>query len=489
MDRALLQPLTSVEEVKVALIETLEQSLRRFERTKLYRYSPYPKQREFHQKGGDPTVYERLLMAANQVGKTLSAAMETATHLTGDYPAWWDGARWEDPTTGWAASNTSQTTRDSVQRLLLGKPGEWGTGAIPGEAIVEIRRASGGVPDCVDSVTVRHKSGGLSRLTFKTYDQGRERWQSETLDFVWLDEEPPYDIYFEAKTRTNAVQGIVYLTFTPLMGMSQTVKRFLIEKVPGTCVISMTIEDAGHYSPEDRARIIASYPEHERKARAQGLPVLGSGAVYPVLDEAVTIAPFPIPRYFRRIVGMDFGWDHPTAAAWLAHDADTDVLYLYDAYKCRQQTPVIHAAAIKGRGAWIPIAWPHDGVAHEKNGGLPLADQYRDQGLLMLPEKATHDPEPGQAEGTGGYNVEAGIISLLDRMQTGRFKVFSHLQDFFEEKNLYHRKNGLIVKEDDDLLDAVRTGAMMLRFAKPFPRPKVPSRQGGFRVLDRDIGY
>ena len=141
---------------------------------------------------------------------TLAAAAEVAMHLTGEYPDWWEGARWDYAPSGWAGSETSQTTRDGVQRLLMGKPGEWGTGMIPGDTIVDIRRAASAVPDTLDSITVRHKSGGLSRLTFKTYDQGRERWQAETLDFVWFDEEPPEGLYFEGKTRTNATGGITF---------------------------------------------------------------------------------------------------------------------------------------------------------------------------------------------------------------------------------------------------------------------------------------
>lgn len=124
------------------------------------------------------------------------------------------------PATGWAASETSQGTRDTVQRILMGQVGAWGTGAIPKDAIVEIKRAAHGVPDAIETILVRHGGGGdvqagTSRITLKTYDQGRARWQGETLDFVWFDEEPPEDIYFEGLTRTNARNGIVTLTFVP----------------------------------------------------------------------------------------------------------------------------------------------------------------------------------------------------------------------------------------------------------------------------------
>jgi hypothetical protein len=62
--------------------------------------------------------------------------------------------------------------------------------------------------------------------------------------------------------------------------------------------------------------------------------------------------------------------------------------------------------------------------------------------------------------------VEAGIQDVLDSMHTGRLKVFEHLNAWFEEFELYHRDNGKIVKERDDLLDATRYAIMSLRSAR-----------------------
>jgi hypothetical protein len=128
---------------------------------KLADYEPYPKQRDFHASGGPLTIRERLLKAGNQVGKTWSAGFEHAMHLTGRYPDWWTGAVFDEPTIGWAASETGQTTRDTVQRILLGQVGSWGTGAIPRDAIIgDPKRAAGGVPDLVETILVRHGGGG-----------------------------------------------------------------------------------------------------------------------------------------------------------------------------------------------------------------------------------------------------------------------------------------------------------------------------------------
>jgi phage terminase large subunit-like protein len=452
---------------KLELLQLFQLKDRLFKENWLDRYKPYAKQLSFHTAGGVDLIRERLLMAANQVGKTLSAGMETAYHLTGRYPDWWDGARFDSETAGWAGSVTSQGTRDTVQRLLLGLPGDWGTGTIPKKYLVDIKRAAHGVPDSVESIMVRHVDGGTSRIGLKTYDQGRERWQGETLDFVWFDEEPPEDIYFEGLTRTNATGGIVYVTFTPLLGMSNVVKRFRMDKAPGTHITHMTIDDAEHYTQAERDAIIASYPEHEREARSMGIPVLGSGRIFTTPESVMRENPVHIPAFWRRIAGMDFGSDHPTAAVWLAHDMDTDVVHIYDTYRQKGGNPMTHAGAIKARGAWIPVAWPHDGD-NETAAGPALQGQYRRQGVSMLPARATNPPDPKlkQKEGEGGNAVQPGLDEMDARMSTGRLKVARHLDDWWEEYRLYHRKDGKIVKLDDDLMSATRYAIMMLRHAK-----------------------
>lgn len=219
----------------------------------------------------------------------------------------------------------------------------------------------------------------------------------------------------------------------------------------------MSIDDAQHYTPERRAQIIASYLPHEREARAKGIPVLGSGRVFPIEEERIRVEPIQIPALWPQIVGIDFGWDHPFAAVRLAWDRDNDCIYVCAEYRERETTPIIHAAAIKGWGSWQPIAWPHDGLQHDKGSGEPLANQYRAHGLNMLPEKAEWED--------GGYGFEAGINEMLERMQTGRLKVFSTCGSWFGEFRLYHREDGIVVKLQDDLLSATRVGIMMKRFA------------------------
>lgn len=230
MNSLTLESASSPGSLKSELLALLEERKRRKDRNRLAGYRPYTKQREFHASGAEHR--ERLLMAGNQLGKTYCGAAEAAYHLTGLYPEWWEGRRWDRPVRAWAGSKTGEVTRDGVQRLLVGEPkdeGQWGTGMVPGDLLLDWSRRMG-VADALDNITVRHvPTGGTSTLGFKSYDQGRQKWQGETLDLVWLDEEPPLDIYMEALTRTNATGGMSFITFTPLLGMSDVVAMFLGE--------------------------------------------------------------------------------------------------------------------------------------------------------------------------------------------------------------------------------------------------------------------
>lgn len=220
--------------------------------------------------------------------------------------------------------------------------------------------------------------------------------------------------------------------------------------------------DVPHLGEQDKIelrRAFASRP-HELKAREMGIPVLGSGAVFPVAEDDIVIDPIPIPDAWPQIGGMDFGWDHPFAVARLAWNRDADCLYVIADFRQSQMTPVMAQVALQSWDKWLPYAWPHDGLQHDKGSGEQLAQQYRDAKFNTLHERATFPESEG-----GGNGFEAGISSMLDRMLTGRWKVFSTCAYWLEEFRIYHRKDGLVVKERDDTIAASRYAMMMRRYA------------------------
>ncbi len=206
--------------------------------TTIHARAKYAKHLEFFEAGAK--YRERCFMAANRVGKTLGAGgFESAAHLTGQYPKGWPGRRFDKPVRWWAAGKTYDTTRDIVQSALLGavtrtgKRGIDGTGVVPGNALGSVTWRQG-VNDLVDTIKVRHVSGGWSTLGFKSYNQGRGSFEGTAQHGIWLDEEPPLDVYGECLIRTATTNGIIMLTFTPLDGLSEVVMSFLPEMMaPG----------------------------------------------------------------------------------------------------------------------------------------------------------------------------------------------------------------------------------------------------------------
>jgi phage terminase large subunit-like protein len=165
-------------------------------------------------------------------GKTVVGAFETTAHLTGRYPAWWEGRRFSEPVDIWASGDTSETTRDVVQLALMGPKDDMGTGMIPKRYLVGEPSARRGVADAVDQANVKHVSGGVSTLGFKSYDQGRKKFQGTKKHVIWLDEEPDAPIYDECMLRLMTTDGLMLCTFTPLLGLTEIALRFLPDLAP-----------------------------------------------------------------------------------------------------------------------------------------------------------------------------------------------------------------------------------------------------------------
>jgi hypothetical protein len=208
---------------------------------------------------------------------------------------------------------------------------------------------------------------------------------------------------------------------------------------------------------------LARAAELFKKKVRKGIPLTTNQScwesrIFPVEESKIAIEHREFPPHWPRIGGMDFGWDHPFAAVELVWDRDSDTVYVSRTHRLREATPVLHAATLRSWGKELPWAWPRDGRRETLEGaGVALAEQYREQGLNLCFEHAQFFD--------GSVSVEAGLMDMLDRMQTGRFKVFKHLNDWWEEFRLYHRKDGKVFKEGDDLMSATRYALMSLRHA------------------------
>jgi len=249
------------------------------------------------------------------------------------------------------------------------------------------------------------------------------------------------------------------VTYTPLLGQTQLLIQF--QENENAYMVNATWDDAPHLNEKMKKEALAAYPDYEIDARSKGVPMMGEGLIFPISDEEIMIDPFEMPRHWPRICGVDFGMSHYGAGVWMAWDRDTDTVYIYDCYKKKGESSVYHAAAIKARGDWIPVAWPHDGLNREKSGGTVLVDQYRAHGTRMLGMSARYKKDKG-----GGQPQEPIIEAMLERMRTGRLKVFRNCGPWLEERRTFHRVDGLIINKREDVIKASLYGLMMIRYAQ-----------------------
>lgn len=426
---------------------------------------------------------ERLFCAGNRCGKSIAGAFETACHVTGVYPSWWAGHVFDRPIKAWVVGSTARSTRDTVQKELLGPVGAWGTGMIPKDSLGKFW-ALPGVPQGVDVIQVKHSSGGWSTVGFKNYEQSVQAFFGTDMDVIWLDEECPQDIYNECLIRTMTTNGIVYVTFTPLKGLTPMVVKFSekadylagAEKLIGVqtsgseevdsrfdgvlshkAIIQAGWDDAPWLSDDRKEQMLEDTEPHLREARRSGKPSMGSGNVYPIAIESILCDPFEIPRHFRRMYALDVGWNR-TACLWAAIDPNTDMVYIYDEYYVGEQPPAVHAASIRSRGKWIPGVIDPASRGRSQVDGKQLLQSYKDLGLFLLP---------------ANNEVDTGISNLWQRMSSGKIKIFSNLQNFAKEFVLYRRDlKGRIVKENDHLMDALRYIQNNLRRAKSIDQLK-----------------
>lgn len=459
---------------KRELLKLLEEKDRRKKTRKIFSYYPehgplrrelYIKHNQFFDAGAK--YRERLMLAANRVGKTEGVGgFEVALHLTGLYPEWWKGKRFSKPISAWAAGDTGKTVREIIQFKLLGPFHEQGTGLIPQHLIVKTTPKQG-IPEAIDTIYVKHVSGGVSEISLKSYDQKRHSFQGTEKDLIWLDEEPPLDIYTECLLRTMTNNGILMLTFTPLMGMSETVMSFLPngqvqDSSEGSkFVVMATWDDAPHLSDEVKKELWNSIHPFQRDARSKGVPQLGAGAIYPVPESDFVVDDFQIPDHWLRAYGMDVGWNR-TANAFGALDRESDTLYIYNEHYRGQAEPSIHVEAIKARGSWIPGVIDPASRGRTQRDGQQLLQDYIDLGLDL--EVAFN-------------GVESGLYEVWQRLSTGRLKVFRSCQNWLSEYRLYRRdEKGAVVKSNDHIMDATRYLVMSgieRAKVKPVEKPQV----------------
>lgn len=401
-------------------------------------------------------------------GKTEAGGYELTCHLTGEYPDWWEGRRFNKPINAWVVGLTAGQLRESIQETLFGNFADIGSGMIPREKLTdpntgEIQKWNmPGVPNAIGQCRVRHISGGWSKVEFKMCEQGWTKFQGAKRDLIWFDEEPAdFKIYSECLTRTageEGEEGILMCTFTPLLGFSEVVLGFMPGGIipegginpenTNRFIISANWEDVPHLSQEWKENTLKSYSPRERDSRSKGIPTAGAGLIYNMPEEYLVVDPFKIPSHWPRCYGWDFGWN-TTAGVWIAKDPDSNVYYCYSEHYQGKTQPDEHVRAIKARGEWLIGGADPSGGGTNAADGSRLIDQYIALGAKLTP---------------ADNSIISGITRINVLMEAGRFKIFSTLVNTLKELRVYmwDEDTGLPKRgQADHAMDALKYGMAM----------------------------
>lgn len=408
------------------------------------------------------------IFGGNRVGKTIAEAYMAYCWATGMYPPWWPGHVFLKPTRGWICSQTSSVITQGLQRYLIGPDGNGGL--IPRSSIIHVRYSPNAL-GMADRIQVRHEPTGLvSEVYCKTYDMGRKRAQGDTIDYSIQDEEPPAGWYSEVITRTMTTGGKNVLGFTALDGVTPLVAH-LLPQYAGTdapeeedetkrahVFIGWNDVPYAHLSKEKREKMARSYLPHERQARMEGIPSIGSGLVYPVGEEQFVVDADECmrawkgaspPKYWPRLSAADPGGtpngSGKTASLTSAYDPDADCIWVYAEYYERFAPIASHVHAWAKKGKWIPMILDPAGASIIDGKGVyaEYVSEMRELNADWPVFKADKRMSLGRAE-------------LYDRMTSGRFKIISTCRNFLKEHRSYVINEAGKWVGDHHLLDCAR---------------------------------
>lgn len=462
-----------MEENLISRIKQIEAELvRRCAKGKIDLYNTgeivHQKQVEFHK----CDKKNRWVFGGNRTGKTECGAVESIWLCRGDHPF----KKLEKACDGWVVSLSRQVQRDVAQSKILSylKP-EWIQDVVMSEGRKD--SLSGGI---IDYILIKNVFGGVSKLGFKSCDQGREKFQGTSLDFVWFDEEPPYDIYIECKMRVIDRCGQIFGTMTPLKGLTWVYDEIYVNEKndPDIWHTFMTWQDNPFLASEEIQKLYECMSKDELESRCYGKFVGHSGGVYNEFDENVhVIEPFAVPYEWYDNISIDPGLNNPLSAHWYAVDFDGNVYVIAEHYQA-QKDIIFHSQKIKE--ICDNLNW------HRKNGYInalidsaasqrtlastkSVADLFYDNGILV------------------NTNVNKDVFSGIQRVKSyfknangkARLFIFKNCTNMIREIKTYRWGDGdNPIKKDDHAVDELRYYIM----SKPENKEAKPAKN----LIQRD---
>ncbi|ELO4930461.1 terminase family protein [Escherichia coli] len=450
---------------------------------------PFPYQEVFMEAGSKYKT--RFLRAGNRSGKTYGASIEFAYHLTGLYPDWWKGERVEGSGhVFWVIGITLNSVAQVIQKELLGTNDcrdkqRLGTGRLPKHTIITDR---GWQPDgaCLRQCLIKHKDGGENILAFWG-SENESVMMGHKVRYVWMDEENPYtslQIYSQCQTRLlNAAgkgkNGSMIITATPEGGKTPLNDLFERNEKKNLYLQQASMEDNPTLTEEQIEDFLSKIPVWQRAMRRNGLPVLGNQAVFPFLDDEITVDEITPLAHWEVMMGIDIGEKiDPSVIAICVYDPDNEKYYLYKTLKMdfdQETRSAKHVADVilNSEFSAVPLMTPHD-AGVKSNDPNSYAKILQRMGVNVFPDSFQNpaDTQLGiQHTGKGNKSnrkISTGLNEMILGLEDGSLKIKDTCFEWLKEKQNYYLKvnknTGTVsYAGDDHHIDASRYAYMSLR--------------------------
>lgn len=435
----------------------------------------HKKQLEFHK----CQKKNRWVFGGNRSGKTECGAVETVYLARGIHPY-----RKNKPISCWVVSLSKQVQRDVAQaKVLHYLKKQWI------EKIVMAKgRQDSAESGVIDFILVRNVFGSLSKIGFKSCDQGREKFQGTSLDFVWFDEEPPYDIYLECKMRVLDRSGEIFGTMTPLKGLTWVYNEIYLNEHNDENVWTIQMEwaDNPYLSQKEIEEMSASISAEELESRRYGKFMQCGGLVYNSFDENKhVIEPFEIPKDWQDNISIDPGLNNPLSAHFYVRDYDGNVYVIAEHYEKGKEVDW-HAQKIKeiaSRLGWktnrngflealIDSAATQKTLASTKN----VVELFYENGILTNPRV--------NKDMFTGINIVKRY--LCDANGKTHLYIFKNCVNLIREiKSYWWGDDDLPIKKDDHCLDEMRYYLVSLNQDKAFTTKKTEVQKNKERLIKK----
>lgn len=400
----------------------------------------------------------RGVLSANRTGKSYAASAELAMHLTGLYPSWWNGHRFDRPIDAMAlGSSWSQMMgQKAIHELFFGPAYDIGSGWIPKNCIVDTRGA--GQLGAIGFAQIKHISGGISTLKMATYGQGDSNIMGSALSFFLVDEDPnDATIINQLIKRGWSIpdsRGLVVMT--PEHGLTKSVEMFWDEKgLYHSGLIHRTLFDSTLYSEEQKQTMLNSIEPWARRFSIYGEPSAGAASVFQgIAADDITLPTPEIQRNWKRMSAIDFGKRDANVVTFIAWDPESDTYYLYDEVATEGKDAIEVAPLILPRQkGFIPMIAPADG-SQERGTGVTLVQIYKESGVIVAPKHCANWNYDSEGK---NRSISTGIAFMRKLMKEGRFFVSPKCQLFLKEFSLYSfDDNGKFVDKNNHAIDSCR---------------------------------